>query len=77
MLAVCSEGKGSLNVFQSKLREICQDFGVAHASGKPAQNVIDGDPHVPDAGFSTPFTRVDGDEWMSLRHGMILNAGGG
>ena len=61
MLAVRSEREGCLNVLRGEFRKIRKDICSAHARREPAQHVINGDAHVPDAGFPPPLSGFDGD----------------
>ena len=54
MLAIRRESQGGVDVFCREFREIGEDFRIAHAGSQPAENIIDGDPHMTDAGFPPP-----------------------
>mgnify|MGYP006965305528 CR=1 FL=1 len=69
MFAIGGEGQRSLDVLSSEFRIIGEDFRIAHSGSQPAKNIIDGDAHVADAGFSAPFSRVNGDAVAVVFHG--------
>ena len=59
-----------MNVLNGKFRKIGNDVIIAHAGRQPAKNIINGNPHVADARFSTPFARFDGDSLAIRFHGI-------
>jgi hypothetical protein len=60
-LDVSGEGQAGANVFRLQKGEVGQDLLLRHTRGKIAQNVIDGNPHSPDARLSAPHVGIYGD----------------
>lgn len=70
MLAIRSKGESGLDILGSEFRKIGEDFHVTHSGRQPAKNIIDGNAHVPDTGFSSPFPGFNGDALALVLHGM-------
>lgn len=73
VLAVRSKRESCLNVLRGEFRKIRKDICSVHARREPAQHVINGDAHVPDARLATTFPGFDGDAWVERFHeGRVL-----
>ena len=68
MVTIRSKGEGRKDVLRGEFGEICKDLLGAHSCGEPAEHVIDGDAHVPDAWLPSPFSGFDGDAIAVIFH---------
>jgi hypothetical protein len=67
-----SESKRRPDAFDTKFREIFNNFIVSHSGSQPAQNVTHTDACILDARFSETDVRIDADEFTIIFHKKIL-----
>jgi hypothetical protein len=68
LFTICRECQAGLDVFLGKVRKVGEDFVLRHAAGKIFQDIIDRDPHPPNAGFPTALAWLDRDD-LPVVHG--------
>ena len=75
-LTVGGEGEAGADVFRGEFGEVFEDFGFGHAGGEVFQDVVNRNPHPPEAGFAAALPRFDGDEVDVIhRSSLALNDG--
>ncbi len=67
-LVICSKRERSLNVLYRELWEVGKDVLVGHTRGKPSENIVYRDAHVPDTRLAPSFPRVDRDALTVMLH---------
>ena len=73
VVAVGGVGEASPDVLKRQFGELLDDLHIGHASGEPAENVINRDAHPADTRASTAFAGFDRDDFsvvhtVTLRH---------
>ncbi len=72
LFAISGVAETGKDVLGGKVREVCEDFGLAHAGSEIRENVVDSDAHTSDAGFAAAFAGFEGDGVLVV-HGMGLS----
>ena len=60
-LPVRREGEGRPDVLALEVREVGQDFVLAHPAGEVVEDVVDSDPEAANARLAAALPRLDGD----------------
>ena len=61
-LPVSRVAQAGQNVLFAQVRKLFKDFLVGHSGGQIVENVINRNPHPPDAGLPRPFPWLDGNQ---------------
>lgn len=63
--------KAGEDIVFSQIREVGEDFLVAHARSKVRQHVVDRDAHASNTGLPTALAGLDGDDVLIIHGGII------
>ena len=59
-VALRRKGEAGEDILVAQIREFLEQLGLGRSSGKVTQDVVDGDPRVPNAGLTAPAAGLKG-----------------